>query len=136
MRISAIILLISAAAFISCDPTDIFETDFRDKEDEISLTISRKRIFSYNAPDCQISYNNAKKQFRVSDDNMGNFFVLTCSHIPEKEGDTVTATLQYTTDNNIRTESHSFKVSKTTPDGKIWLWSQKKKIGAVVQLLN
>ena len=67
---------------------------------------------------------------------MANYFILKCKSFPEV-GNTVEADLIYTTADDIKTRSLSFKVTDAdSGTGKIWLWCQPKKIGVIIKVLQ
>jgi hypothetical protein len=127
----AMILLFAAAG---CNRYDIDELLL--KKEDISLTIKGEEYFSYKSETCQLGYNPQKNEFRVFDDNAGDWFRLTCSASPDTEEQTIKADLEYTTsDDNKILKGIEFTVKKTSKDGKIWLWNDPRKIGVVVTSL-
>lgn len=104
------------------------------QQDEISLTWKGKDQIVYNEKNFQMGYNASKNEYRVYDDNISQWFVLTCSTRPANVGDVITADVSWTTVDNIKTVSDvEFSVKKIEENGKIWLWSTSDKIGIVVQ---
>lgn len=139
MNIAKSIMTVIAAvtAFSSCiNKGGEWENIFVNNEDDISLTIAGQKVFSYNPNTCQIGYNAGNRQYRVSDDNMSDFFILTVKKIPEEEGEMIYSTIYYTTRDRIKTENMDLKVVKKDNDGKIWLWNSSKKCGVVIKLFE
>lgn len=129
-----IILLLAAAMAVSCVRYDIDEILLQ--RTDVSLTWKGVLQMSHDPQTCQLGYNDAKNEYRVYDDNLGYWFIITCSEKPSYAGQELRADVEWTTDNDTKIERGAeFKVEKTSRDGQIWLWSKSKKIGAVIQQL-
>lgn len=103
---------------------------------DISLTIKGELMMSFNDNTCQLGYNSEKNEFRVYDDRIANWFVLRCATSPDTEGQIVTADLEYTTSNDLKTlKGLEFSVERINSEGLIWLWNKDKRIGTVVKVL-
>ena len=111
------------------------EAEFVTTVSDISLTINGERIFTYYEKNHQLAYDQGKSQFRVMDDDLDNFMVVTLSKMPGNVGDIVDASITYTTDDDILERAASFTVSRLDND-KCWLWNEKGKIGVVVTVLH
>lgn len=136
MKATGVILAaVIAIAATSCVKNQFNENTFRENE-ELGLTIKGEKIITYDENTSQISYNESRNEFRITDDTMADFMILTCDEFPS-EGKTITGSLTYTTSNDIKTKKNmSFKVSKTDRNtGKIWMWNQSGRIGAVVRII-
>lgn len=132
-------IIFAVIAFLSvssCVDNTLTETYFVSSYGDVGLTVNGKVTLSYKAGFHQCSYNDEKAVFRISDDTFNNYFIVDCKgKIPSAPGESVAATLTYTTiDDTPRTQC-TFSVSKISGD-KIWLWDDSKKIGAVVRLLR
>ena len=125
--VSALLLL------MSCDRSG---SEFVIADDDMpALWIKDNKVVAISESDAQYSFNRNRNTFRTMDDTMANYFMLECSQIPSYEGQTLSATLTYTTYSNVRTEKNvSFEVRKIDSDGKVWLWNQSRKIKAVVRM--
>lgn len=100
---------------------------------DISLTVKGELQMSFDENTCQLGYNTGRNEFRVYDEKLANWFILRCSAKPTSEGQTITADLEYTTTDDVKTLTGlEFKVEGTNSDGLIWLWNRDKKIGVVV----
>lgn len=134
-----IILAIAAACTLSgCKNSGFSENAFLTQttsggDNDIALMEKGTRILTYDPATWQLGYNDAKKEFRVSDDNMNYYYIVRCNTMPSEEGQTIDATLEWTTYNDNMSKSLTFKVSKIDSDGKIWLYSAKGQIGVVVK---
>lgn len=111
------------------------EAEFVTTVSDISLTINGERIFTYYEKNHQLAYDQGKSQFRVMDDDLNNFMVVTLGKMPSNVGDIVDASITYTTDDDILERAASFTVSRMDND-KCWLWNEKGKIGVVVTVLH
>ena len=106
-------------------------------ESDIGLIIRNSYQLRYELTGYQIGCNESRNEFWVMDDDMANYFILTCKSFPEVGG-TVEADLIYTTADDVKTRSGlSFKVTDAdSGTGKIWLWCQPKKIGVIIKVLQ
>lgn len=111
------------------------EAEFVTTVSDISLTINGERIFTYYEKNHQLAYDDGKSQFRVMDDDLNNFMVVTLGKMPSNVGDIVDASITYTTDDDILERAASFTVSRMDND-KCWLWNEEGKIGVVVTVLH
>lgn len=103
---------------------------------DISLTVKGELEMTFDENTCQLGYNTGRNEFRVYDEKLANWFVLRCSAKPTSEGQKITADLEYTTADDVKTLTGlEFTVEDTNSDGFIWLWNRDKKIGIVVKSL-
>lgn len=127
-------LIAAAITVIGCNRYDIDEILLQ--REDISLTIKGELIFSYNTETCQTGYNSGNNTFRVFEDNLANWFIIRCSTSPDTEGQVLKADIEYTTGNDTKTiKGLEFEVRKTDRMGRVWLWSDERKIGAVARRL-
>lgn len=130
-----LILMIFAAAAVSCEIYDINEVLL--ERDDISLTVKGKLQFAYDPLTCQMGYNAQKNEFRVYDDNVGNWFILRCDTMVPDTGNDVRASLSYTGASATKTHNNLiFTVKKRSGAGDIWLWNTSESIGLVVKELK
>lgn len=124
-------IVITAAG---CNRYDIDEILLQ--REDISLTIKGNEVFSYDPDTCQLGYNDESNEFRSFDDNAGHWFKIRCSASPDTEGQIIKATLDYTTTNDNKSlRDIEMTVKKISKDGRIWLWNDSRKIGAVIKRL-
>lgn len=91
---------------------------------------------SFNENTCQLGYNTDRNEFRVYDEKLANWFIVSCSVRPTSEGQEVTADLEYTTPKDTkRLHDLELEVMKVSTDGLVWMWENDKKIGIVVKSL-
>lgn len=129
------ILVILTMVMAGCRGYDIEEILL--SREDISLTQKGKLLFSHDAATCQLGYSSDRNEFRVYDDELGNFFIVRCNARPDTEGQTLKADLTWTTETNTKTSKGlEFKVQKTGADGRIWMWCESESIGVVVKELE
>ncbi|MGM9788921.1 MAG: hypothetical protein ACI3Y9_01270 [Candidatus Cryptobacteroides sp.] len=101
------------------------------------LTVEGQDKLIYNPVTFQLGYSETVKEFRIHNDNMNEYLILTCSAIPSKEGQKINCDLKCISENYSLTRSGlSFKVEQLADDGTVWLWCGKKRIGVRVKILN
>ena len=103
--------------------------------DQVSLMVKGKMVFTLE--DGQLAYNRKLGQFRAGNDDMSRFFILTCRTSVLQEGQEVTADIQWTSGNTVKTQKGLvFKVEKYESTGLVRLWSAADKTGATVKVLD
>ena len=55
----------------------------------IMLNIDGKDMMVYDPVTCQLAFNASLREFRVMNDNMSEFFYLTCDELPTAVGQTI-----------------------------------------------
>lgn len=129
------VLVFMAMILAGCKGYDIEEILL--SREDISLTQKGRLLFSHDAATCQLGYSSDRNEFRVYDDELGNFFIVRCNARPDTEGQTLKADLTWTTETNTKTSKGlEFKVQKTGADGRIWMWCESESIGVVVKELE
>ncbi len=104
------------------------------KRQDISLTIKGEEIIVHDPETFQTGYNERSNTFRVFEDDLGNWFTLTCSERPSTEGQTLRADLKWTGSNTTRTRNGlSFRVERTDAGGYVWMWCDDEAIGIIVR---
>lgn len=130
------LILISAVILLTCSCHDERLSSAFSARDDVRLQIGGVEQLCYDPLTWQMGFNQEKRQFRVHTDNMSDYFTLTLSSIPEKDGETVNGNLVYTTRSNVVTKNNvTFKVLRLEGD-KIWLWNHSGHIGLEVRLLD
>ena len=126
--------MVALAALAGCQRYDI--DDILLQKEEISLTMKGEEVLTYRQDTYQLGYNSQMNEFRVFDDNMATWFVLTCDSRPSTEGQELTADLKWTSSNSTKTRNRlTFIVEKTDVEGHIWLWCESDAIGVIVKEL-
>lgn len=129
-------IAVMAASLTGClSESTMGEADFVSKVSDISLIVNGRTQMKFDEDRHQIAYNEISGQFRVMDDDLNNYFVITLGSTPGKVGDVVPATIVYTTQDDIPQVTADFTVSKYEND-MFWLWNDGKKIGTVIRILH
>ena len=104
------------------------------EREDVSMTVKGVEQFSYDPVTCQLGYNAEENEFRLVDDDLGNWMIVRCSHRPTSPGQEIKADVTWTTDNDIKSRKGlRFTVRKTSPDGLIWMWCKSEKMGLTVK---
>ena len=131
-RLSFILILL--ALVTACNKNKMEEAVL--ESGDLCLIIKDKTIFTYDENDCQICFSPTKREFRIGDDTMDDYFTLTTSVIPSSEGEKVKGDLQWTLSNSVQSRKYiQFEVQKIE-NGTVWLWSKTERIAAVVKILE
>lgn len=129
-----IALLTFSVCLAGCNIYDIDEILLQ--KEVISLSIKGTDTIIYSPDRYQLSYNAEKNEFRVFDDNMAQWFSLTCDSRPSTVGQEVKADLKWTSPNSTKTRNGlTFRVQKTDSGGLIWMWCESDAIGVIVKEL-
>ena len=68
---------------------------------------------------------------------MSEYYVLTCSALPENVGQKVRCSLKYASYKmTVFKSGLDFEVIKTDDGGTVWLWNARKRIGITVKMLR
>ncbi len=103
---------------------------------EIRLQVGRAVQFRYDPLKCQMSFNRARREFRVQTDNVSDYYAVTLSAIPVSEGETLTADIFWTTETDVlHRKNLALEVVKIEGE-TIWLWSDSGRIGLSVVVLE
>lgn len=101
---------------------------------DISLTWKGEVQVAYDPETFQLGYNSDRHEYRVYDDRLAYWFVVSCSEQPVTEGQVVTADVSWTGVNNTHvSKGIELTVKKTDPSGNIWLWNQVESIGIILK---
>ena len=103
---------------------------------EIRLQVGREVQFRYDPLKCQLSFNRARREFRVQTDNVSDYYVATLSEIPVSEGQTLTADISWTTETDVLNRKNLALEVVRIEGEKIWLWSDSGRIGLSVVVLE
>jgi|SRR5574344_42536 hypothetical protein len=136
MRKYLILFAAIAALFLtSCRSEDKIDPEFLATKN-VSLTVNGTTKFYYSAAKCQLGYNASKKEFRVSNDDMSEYYIVTLESMPTEVNQKIKGNISWTESANIVTKNGiEFKVGSIS-DGQYWLWNSKEKIGVIVLLLK
>ncbi len=103
----------------------------------IELTVAGNVIHKYDPASWQLGYNPSRKEFRVFDDPMKNYYTVTCSAIPSSTGQKLEATVTWSSGSSTQSTKGKFEVAKAQGD-TYWLWCGDKKspVGVTVRILK
>ena len=129
LSVFCLVLLLSACVREQIDPAFLASSD-------IGLTVGKTQVFRYDPLTCQLGFNSARGEFRVSTDTMSDYYVVTLPSIPSKPGEVLKGDILWTSDTAIkRFHAIEFKVLKIESD-VAWLWNQQNRIAVTVQILH
>ena len=133
--LNILLCLLAALAIVCCNGRNGYDRDFVES-DTISLTVNKVKAFEYDPFTCQLGYNDGKREFRVSTDNMSDFFAITLSKIPTSKGEQITGNIIWTGDDYTRElRNLNFQTVKVE-HGKIWLWNQANKLAVIIPIMD
>ena len=133
--LNIVLCVLSLIAAASCGDRRGYDRGFLDS-DNISLTVNREKMFEYDPFTCQLGYNDAKKEFRVSTDNMSDYFVLKLSKVPSSKDEHLTGNISWTGNDYTKDlRNQAFEVVKVER-GKAWLWNQANKLAVIIPLMD
>lgn len=133
--LNILLCVLAAMAFVCCHGRHGYDRSFTDS-DNISLTVNKVTVFDYDPLTCQLGYNDSKREFRVSTDNMSDYFVITLSKIPTSKDERVTGNISWTGEDYIKDlKNQTFETVKVER-GKIWLWNQTNKLAIIIPIMD
>ena len=133
-KIKFILLILSIISLCSCR-RDRFSSAFVES-DEIRLQVGGSVQLRYDPLKYQLSFSRDLREFRVSTDNMSDFFCLSLDGIPSEEGQVLGGSLVWTTHTDVLTKNNLALEVLHLEGGKVWLWSEDARIGACVLMLD
>jgi len=133
-RICAAMLLLGLAA--ACNRAAEPDEAFLASED-LCLIERGHLIRRYDPLTCQIGFSRSDVEFRVHNDRMSDFYILTLERLPSSEGEEIVGTVMWSGSSGITRRSDlTFKVEKLSSDGKVWLWNAGKQVAVSVRILD
>lgn len=113
------------------------EIDKLRNNNDIGLMVKGNYVVKYDERNFQTGFNEERKEFWVTDDNMADYFVLRCYSMPEP-GTEIQADIVYTTDTDTKSRTGlKFEVQEPGTDADvIRLWNQSYRIGVIVRILR
>lgn len=130
-------MLSVAAGLAACSPEAKPDPEFLAGQ-EIKLQINGQDKIVYQSDTYQLGYSGSGCVFRVHNDEMSEYFVLTCSEPPEVEGQRIKCSLKYASGSDMESSTGmEFRVEKTdAASGMVWLWDSKRKTGVSVMKID
>ena len=134
MRYGSIILIAGTLLCASCIHSTPMEPFLGD--DTVRLEIDGTPVFTYDAATCQLSYNEQRREFRAMNDTMLDYFCITLTAIPAREGDMAAASIVWSTSDGERTRNDVTLEAKRIKGDVIWLCNGNRHTAAVVNVLK
>lgn len=129
-----IFILVSVFCALGCRQYDIDEVLLQ--REDVSLTIKGVEQLAYEELTFQLGYNEERNEFRLFDDNMANWFTLSCAVRPSSVGQEIKADLSWTTSSSTRTKNDLiFEIKRIDSEGHVWMWCKDASIGVTVKIL-
>lgn len=127
--------ILIAFIFAICSCVEPKPNDSFLESNDLCLIFKDKIIHKYDPLTWQLGYNQTKKEFRVYNDNVSDFYILTCNQLPQKVGQEIQGDLKWS-DSSIKNRKNlTFTVKKIDYQGRIWLWNSKNEIAISVMVL-
>ncbi len=134
MRYGIITLIVCALLCASCIHSTPMEPFLAD--DTVRLEIDGKPVFTYDDTTCQLSYNEQHREFRAMNDTMLDYFCITLTSIPVREGDTAVAAITWSTSGGEQSRNDITLEAKRIKGDVIWLSNGNWHTAAVVNILK
>ena len=132
MKKTVYILMAALLALVACEQERGMDAEML-SIDEYALEVNGKMVQTFGEGQCQLSYNATRKEFRVGDDKMAEYYLLQCNKVPTAKGETLTADLQWTMNQTVQKRPGvKFRVEKIDENGRIWLWASKEDVGVII----
>lgn len=130
------VLLLAALFAGACKEKEEMDPQLYESTD-ICLKVKGRMVFTYDDASGQLGYNPAKNLFRAGNDDMSEYFILTCQPFPAAAEMDVVADITWKVGGSTQhRDGVPMRVKKTDDAGLVWLWDKQDKIGAVVKILN
>lgn len=101
------------------------------------LRVKDQAVFKYDPLTWQVAFNRDKCEFRVHTDNMSDYYCVRLDCVPTAEKQRARGSIEWTGKSSVNScKDLVFIVERVDGSGRIWLWSKKERIGAVVQILD
>ena len=105
-------------------------------DETVRLEIDGVPVFTYDAPTCQLSYNEQRKEFRAMTDTMLDYFCITLSDLPSSAGSSASASVVWSTSEGERSRNEITLEAKRIKGDVIWLCDGSLHTAAVVRVLK
>lgn len=128
--ISLLVVLLGTSC-IHSTPMEPFLSD-----NTVRLEIDGAAVFTYDAPTCQLSYNEQHREFRAMNDTMLDYFCITLTAIPQREGDTAVAAIVWSTPDGEHSRNDITLEARRIEGNVIWLCDGRRHTAAVVRVLK
>lgn len=123
-------LAVSSCESFKVDPAFVSSTT-------TGLTVKGSTLFTYDPLTCQAAFDRDDCEFRVHTDNMSDYYCLKLNIVPTAEGQKAKGSITWTDKSEVQMKKDvQFEVEKVDRAGRLWLWSKKEGIGALVFTLD
>lgn len=124
-----------AALLLSSCSSEKMEREFA-SDSEVKLCCQGKEILRYNREEFQLMFNSANSEFALISDNASQYYRLTLSSLPDREGQEIVGDIEWASENSYESKKNiTFNVTKI--EGyKIWLWNSESRTGVVAERLE
>ena len=131
-----IIAAVCALTATSCHKTLQPDSSFVDSS-SIQLSFKGKKILEYCPATFQLAFKASRKEFRMFDDQMKRWCIVTCSELPSEQGQKIDATVSWSTPESDGQEKVKMEVVKAVGD-EYWLWcgNKNKRLAVTVCRLD
>ena len=133
MRYCRIILTFIMLVLTSCTSKDELAEALLESQ-EISLTWKGVVQVTYDQETFQLGYNSSRNEYRVYDDKLAYWFIVSCSEKPTSEGQTIKADISWTgISKTYSSKDMQLTVKKIDTSGLVWLWNQSEALGIIIK---
>ena len=127
-------ILLAGILTTGCVQYDIAEI-LLDRPD-ISVTHKGNEIYSFNPNKAQISFNDARNEYRIFNENFLSKIILIWDEKPSYQGQKVIIDITWRTPASYKKKRDlEFEVKKVNNDGMIWLWNSSDNIGVTIKVI-
>ena len=121
-------ILTVLACVLGCAPEHEPDAAFLE-QDCLALEVEGARKVLYEPETWQLGFSRENKQFRVHNDMMSEYYVVTCSAIPDFVGQKIICSVKYASYKmTVYKSSLAFEVKKINDEGVVWLDRQDIEI--------
>lgn len=134
MKKRLVILALCALAAFGCE--DDPDLELAKSSGDIRLEIGGKTVFLFDPLTCQTGFDQTGKEFRIHNDDMSEYFVLSLSHIPDQENEFITGDLSWTTPDGISSKKKMALETIQVTEDRMWLLNRGSKTILVLPIVN
>ena len=108
------------------------EQAFMDADSTPAMIIDDREEIRYEENTYQCIFMDAPYTFCIASDDTKTYFILSCSELPDTEGQTITASLKWCVNNRIKEKRNQEFLVKKTDTKAVWLWCRSLDVGVIV----
>ena len=129
-----LIILFAGILAVGCVKYDIEEV-LLDRPD-ISVTHKGNVIFSFSPNKSQISFNDARNEYRMFNENFLSKVTIVWNIKPSFVSQKVNIDITWRTPTSYKKKKDlQFEVKRASNDGMIWLWTSSDNIGITIKVI-